>query len=352
MFDPAGATAAQDKVLIIERDPFIGEEIRTAFRELGAATAGPFADAETAARIVDLRRVSRAVLNMDAPADPVFRLAAKLTMSGIPAVLTCTGDANGIPPELAGAQFIEKPFDAQQLAKSLLRGAICASGRAVFANKLLPRFPEDQLLELRRHASIVQLRRGMTLVRAGAQSSNIWFVESGLCILSLRCGGVDVGMIGREGAIGLGSCLVSPDAESFPMHCVVEAPGKAVRISTLEMRRLMAQSASMREAILSYLQTLHTQTASTLESATSLCIGARVSRWLLMASDRIGPAIPVTHDALAAYLGVRRAGVTEALQIIGATNAIERKRGSILIRNRDALEARVRGTNVAGQTCV
>jgi CRP-like cAMP-binding protein len=345
MFDPSGVLAAHGPVLIIEDEPFIGEELRAAFRMCGAATLGPFPDAETAKRSTDLRRARLAVINIASKQESAFRLTATLMRDGTPTVLTAGADIE-IPPELAGAKVVTKPFEAQAFAKWLLRGEASISRPSGFANKLLNRFPTDQLSELRQHASLVQLRRGMALGRAGVRSEHIWFIESGLCILSLRCGGVDVGMIGREGAIGLESCLVSNNALCAPMHCVVEAPGKAVRISAIAMR-LMAQSGSTREVLVAYLHSLHAQTASTLESATSLCIRARVSRWLLMASDRIGPAIPVTHDSLAAYLGVRRAGVTEALQDIGAANVIERKRGSILIRDRDALEARVRGVDAA-----
>ena len=41
----------------------------------------------------------------------------------------------------------------------------------------------------------------------------------------------------------------------------------------------------------------------------------RCCRWLLMTHDRVdGDELPLTHEFLSYMLGVRRAGVTEALQ--------------------------------------
>jgi CRP-like cAMP-binding protein len=95
-----------------------------------------------------------------------------------------------------------------------------------------------------------------------------------------------------------------------------------------------------RDPAVTFLNNLHAQTATSLECASTMSIHTRVSRWILMASERIGPEIPITQDALSHYLGVRRAGVTEALQEIEAANAIERRRGRIVVRDRAALEGR------------
>ena len=66
-----------------------------------------------------------------------------------------------------------------------------------------------------------------------------------------------------------------------------------------------------------------------------------------MADDRIdGPDLPLTHDFLAMMLGVRRPGVTMALQELEHEGVIARKRGHIVIVDREHLEKLSNGTYV------
>jgi CRP-like cAMP-binding protein len=59
-------------------------------------------------------------------------------------------------------------------------------------------------------------------------------------------------------------------------------------------------------------------------------IEERLARWLLMAHDRAdGPELPLTHEFLAMMLGVRRLGVTVAIQELEREGLVERKRSRI-----------------------
>ena len=64
----------------------------------------------------------------------------------------------------------------------------------------------------------------------------------------------------------------------------------------------------------------------------------RLARWLLMAQDRTGDEIPLTHEFLAMMLGTRRASVTDALHVLEECRTIEFKRGRISVRDRPGLE--------------
>jgi CRP-like cAMP-binding protein len=78
---------------------------------------------------------------------------------------------------------------------------------------------------------------------------------------------------------------------------------------------------------------------------TALCNGTckieeRLARWLLMAHDRLdGDEIPLTHEALSLMLGVRRAGVTLALNLLEQKGVIRLSRGSVEIVDRHGLES-------------
>jgi len=64
-----------------------------------------------------------------------------------------------------------------------------------------------------------------------------------------------------------------------------------------------------------------------------------LARWLLMAHDRLETdCLPLTDEFLSLMLGVRRAGVTEAVQALEVRGLIGRTRGRINVRNRQGLE--------------
>jgi CRP-like cAMP-binding protein len=68
-------------------------------------------------------------------------------------------------------------------------------------------------------------------------------------------------------------------------------------------------------------------------------IDQRLARWLLMPHDRSpGDSLQLTHDFLALMLGVRRAGVTNALHQLESEALISTARGTILIIDRAGLE--------------
>ena len=64
----------------------------------------------------------------------------------------------------------------------------------------------------------------------------------------------------------------------------------------------------------------------------------RLARWLLMAQDRLdGDEVPLTHEFLSTMLGVRRPGVTVALDMLEKTRLVRAKRGTVMILNRTGL---------------
>jgi CRP-like cAMP-binding protein len=65
----------------------------------------------------------------------------------------------------------------------------------------------------------------------------------------------------------------------------------------------------------------------------------RFCRWVLMSCDGVGSdEVSLTQEYLSVMLGVRRAGVTVAAGQLQEEGLIGYERGSIRIRNREALE--------------
>jgi hypothetical protein len=71
----------------------------------------------------------------------------------------------------------------------------------------------------------------------------------------------------------------------------------------------------------------------------------RLARWILMAHDRLGvDTLPLTHEFLSLMLGVRRAGVTEALQALEGQGLIGCARGQVVVRDRKGIERSAGGS--------
>jgi CRP-like cAMP-binding protein len=67
-------------------------------------------------------------------------------------------------------------------------------------------------------------------------------------------------------------------------------------------------------------------------------IEERLARWLLMAHDRAdGDELAVTHEFLSIMLGVRRPGVTVALNTLETRGLVRGERATVVILDRKGL---------------
>jgi len=153
---------------------------------------------------------------------------------------------------------------------------------------------------------------------------------------------VEVGLIGREGMSGMAVVL---GGDQSPNSTYMQVAGEGQRIPAKELRKAMAASESLRSLLLKFVQTFMVQTAQTAIANAIAHIDQRLARWILMAHDRTASdTIPLTHEFLALMLGVRRPGVTEALQNLKRRKLIDTGRNRILVRNRKGLERVARGS--------
>ena len=143
-------------------------------------------------------------------------------------------------------------------------------------------------------------------------------------------------MIGREGMTGLPIVLGN---HRSPHATYIQAPGTGKCIAATELRKATQASVSLRDSLLKFAQAFGVQTTHTAVSNVQSRLDVRLARWLLMAHDRIGDdTLPLTHEFLSLMLGVRRAGVTEALHALRERGLISYGRGQIALKDRKGLE--------------
>jgi CRP-like cAMP-binding protein len=189
------------------------------------------------------------------------------------------------------------------------------------------------------HSQEVDLPLKTSLYQASRTPAFAYFITSGMAsvVASTSDGGtVEVGVIGREGLVGslhlLGSAPVS--TESF-----MQLSGNGLRISLIELQKAFHSSEDIRNRILAFVQE-QTLTVSHIAGCNRLHpADARLSRWLLMASDRAqSETLDFTQEFLAMMLGSQRTTVTSVAGGLQERGLIEYRRGHVKILSRYNLE--------------
>jgi CRP-like cAMP-binding protein len=206
-------------------------------------------------------------------------------------------------------------------------------------NLLLASLSPADLGSLLPHLGPVDLPLRHVLEKPDKRVDAVYFPEAGFAsVVAVQAKGpqVEVGLIGREGMSGLTIVLGN---HRSPHSTYMQAAGEGQRIGTAELRKAMQQSASLHGSLLKYVQVFMTQTAHTAIANARAKLEERLARWILMADDRLdGKILPLTHEFLSLMLGVRRAGVTEALHALEAQNLIQPARGEVVVLNRKGIE--------------
>jgi CRP-like cAMP-binding protein len=189
----------------------------------------------------------------------------------------------------------------------------------------------------------VQLEVRQTLFGSDAYIEHVYFPLGGLSSEIGRAEDgdeVELACVGKEGLSGLPVLL---GVESSPHYAFVQVAGPALRIRSADLKRLMDECASLRELLLRYAHFYAVQIASSAIADARFTIEQRLARWLLMALDRVGNPVQLTHGFLSLMLAVRRSGVTSALHILEGDRLIKADRALITILDRDGLVERARG---------
>ena len=207
-----------------------------------------------------------------------------------------------------------------------------------YRNQLLLHMSADDLALLEPHMQRCELPLRMMLVTPNVAIEAVYFIEQGIgSVVARTTSGRDaeVGFIGFEGMTG--STLVMGD-DRAAHACFVQLEGEAIRIDAAPFKAALAASPTLRLFLLRFVNTLHTQAGCTALVNARLKLEERLARWLLMCDDRVpGERLAITHEFLSIMLGVRRPGVTVALQLLEGRALIRSRRGEIVIRDRAGL---------------
>jgi CRP-like cAMP-binding protein len=212
------------------------------------------------------------------------------------------------------------------------------------SNIILSRLARADLRLLEPHLQDVDLPVRTQLEARKRRVAHVCFLQNGLATVVAN-GGMEVGMIGREGMTGLSAVLDGNGSSRAVHETFVQIAGNGLRMPADSLLQAMDASVSLRRVLLRYVHAFMIQITQTALANGYGKIEERLARWLLMAADRTdGSALPLTHEALANMLGVRRSGVTVALQGMERAGHIAHTRGTITVLDREALQKSSNGT--------
>jgi CRP-like cAMP-binding protein len=205
-------------------------------------------------------------------------------------------------------------------------------------NRLLASLSSEDFAALQPYLEPVPLAVRQVLIEPNMPIEHIYFPEAGMSSVTNNSSGgkIEVGVIGREGMVGLPVVL---GIDQTPYEHFMQIAGHGWRMTARDLEQAMAQSSSLHRQLLRFAQASHVQVSETAFAYASSGVEARLARWLLMCHDRVdGDDIPLTHEFIAIMLGVRRPGVTVALHILEGMRVIKAKRGLIVVLDREKLE--------------
>jgi CRP-like cAMP-binding protein len=207
-------------------------------------------------------------------------------------------------------------------------------------NRLLAALPPSTSAQLQSQLEPVELTLAEYLQVPGEPLRHVYFPTGAVAILVCqidRRPPLAVGLVGAEGLVGLPVFL---GAYTARWGAQVHLAGTALRLPAEVLREICREEGPLPEQLRIYTDALLAQVIQSSACGRFHALPARLARWLLMTSDRSDiDTFPLTHQALAELLGVRREAVSNAAGALQRQRMIGYRRGLLKVMNRAGLEA-------------
>ena len=109
------------RILLVEDEYFIADDICRALKDCGAEVVGPASDLSEGLKLAQTRDLACAVLDINLHGESGFRIAEALNGREVPFVY-CTGyEPSAVPLTLQGAAHLVKPIKIERLVALVAR---------------------------------------------------------------------------------------------------------------------------------------------------------------------------------------------------------------------------------------
>jgi hypothetical protein len=211
-------------------------------------------------------------------------------------------------------------------------------------NNLLRRLDSADFALIEANLTPMDALQGDLLYNPGADVETV-YLPCGPCLVSYVVPNedgrdVETILVGREGAVG---GIVSQGFLPAYTRICIKFGGPLVRLPIFRLEAAKAKSATLRNIFARYADCMLAQIFQSTACNAVHSIEQRTAKWILSAMERIEGSeavVPLTHEQLATLLGVGRSYASRVIQVFKAEEILETRRGSILVRDRDALRTR------------
>lgn len=211
-------------------------------------------------------------------------------------------------------------------------------GREI-GNLILRTLPRSESTRIFPSLEFVRLKLHQVLHETAEVIRSGYFLNDGMSsILTVQPDGesVEVGLIGREGFVGL---AVIFGFKTSALRIITQGDGTAYRIDVAILRSLLPECPVLERQLQRYSMILGIQSTQLAACNRLHEVEERMARWLLMSHERIGgKTLPLTQEFLAQMLGTRRSTVSVAASLLQKAGIISYTRGNVTILNRSKLE--------------
>jgi CRP-like cAMP-binding protein len=216
---------------------------------------------------------------------------------------------------------------------------LARSNKRLFVrNAILAGLSPEEMAAISPFLEPIAMKERVVLHEPNQSVDRVYFIETGLVSLRIVAAGnsLELAVVGYQGAVGASSLL--------GIQAVVLFPGSALRIDVNDMRRVIDEHPQIRERLARYVRALAMHSAQTGFCGVRHSLEQRLASWISLTCDAVDRhTLPITHDYLSAVLGLRRAGVTEALIRFEEEGLIHKMRGVLRVNDRKRLEQKACG---------
>jgi CRP-like cAMP-binding protein len=208
-------------------------------------------------------------------------------------------------------------------------------------NQLLAALPAAEFERLEPHLEPVPMRLGESLHEPGRKVQHVYFPTTAIVSLlnTLESGvSAEFAGVGREGMVGI---CVFMGGNATSSSAVVQTAGHGYRLAARFLKEEFDRCGLLQRLLLRYTQALTTQILQSGACNRHHSIEQQLCRMLLLTLDRLpSNELIMTQELIAAALGVRREGITEAAGNLQRAGFIRYRRGHIAVLERSGLETR------------